>query len=173
VLQRVREQYREDLAQADRVHVDGWKRGRHVDRERQFGRFEPRLEHRADVADERGHIGRLPMQRKDPALRLRQRLQLLDQRGQDTRLLQHRKEVGVVARVDALDQALEVALDDGERRAQLVRDVGQETPPLLVVRLEALGHLIERAGEATDLRRPALGDAHRVVARSDPSRRVH
>ena len=49
----------------------------------------------------------------------------------------------LVEGMDAVDHRLEVALDDRERRAQLVGDVGEKTPALVVARLEPRRHLVE------------------------------
>jgi hypothetical protein len=46
-------------------------------------------------------------------------------------------EVLGVGWVDTVDDRLEAALDDGQRRAQLMRHVGQEASALLVTLFEA------------------------------------
>ena len=73
-------------------------------------------------------------------------------------------------RVDAVEEPLEFALHDRQRRAQLVRDVGHQLPPRLVLRRRAPGHRVERARRVTDPRgsEPGLADPHVVVAVRDP-----
>jgi hypothetical protein len=44
-----------------------------------------------------------------------------------------------IGRVDPVDDRLEVALDDGQRRAQLVADLGEEVAALALVGLEPGG----------------------------------
>ena len=66
-----------------------------------------------------------------------------------------------IRRVDAVDDRLEVALDDGQRRPQLVADVGEEGPPLALVGLEPLGHRVEARGSARASARPRLAAAGR------------
>ena len=79
-----------------------------------------------------------------------------------------------VRRVDAVDDRLDVALDDRERRAQLVADVGEQPPALRLVDLEARRHRVERAAEIAQLARAAvdLRDTRRVVAGLDPPGRL-
>ena len=60
-------------------------------------------------------------------------------------------------RVDAVDDRLEVAGDDRQRRAQLVADVGEQVAALLLVGLQAGGHGVEAAGELLDRREVGAG----------------
>jgi hypothetical protein len=103
-----------------------------------------------------------------------QRAEVLDEARQDLRLLEDRLEVGLVDRVDPVDQGFEVALDHGERVAELVADLGEERPPLRLVGLQAGRHRVERPGEAAELHGSAadLRDADRVVAGLDPAGRI-
>ena len=73
----------------------------------------------------------------------------------------------VVARMDPVEHRLEPAAHDRERRAQLVRDVGEERAPLRVDRAEARAHRVERAGERAHVAAAPLGHARRVVAALD------
>ena len=78
--------------------------------------------------------------------------------------------------VDAVDHRLEVAGDDREGRPQLVADVGEQRPSLLLVRFEARGHRVEPAGELLDRGqiRARAANPHAVVAVLDaPGRRQH
>ncbi len=78
-----------------------------------------------DIGEQGAEIGRLAVE--DEAARLGQREgpQVLDQPFQDPGLLEERLEMGGIGRIDAVEQGLEVALDHGERGAQLVGDIGQ------------------------------------------------
>ena len=60
--------------------------------------------------------------------------------------------------LDAVEDRLDVALDDRERRPQLVADVGEERPPLGLARLEPAGHRVEAADEVADGSRRADRD---------------
>ena len=81
----------------------------------------------------------------------------------------HKRVVGgPVGDDDAVAQRLEVALQVGQRRAQLVRRVGDEVAPHRLLALEAGGHLVERVGQAGQLLRAFARDAGRVVAVGDP-----
>ena len=98
------------------------------------------------------------------------RPQVLDQPLHDPRLVEDRGQVGRIRRVDAVDDRLEVAGDHRQRRPQLVADVGQQRPPLLLVGLESGGHRVEAAGELLDRREIGAGAAEpdAVVALLDP-----
>ena len=73
---------------------------------------------------------------------------------------QHRQ-VGVVARVDAVELGLDLALQHGERCAELVGDVGEETPARLLRRLEPARHLVEGSPERAH--GPRAGGSHTGV----------
>src|SRR5438093_6545104 len=70
-------------------------------------------------------------------------------------------------RMDLIDDRLDVPLDHGEGRTQLVRDVREKTLSLGLAALELRAHLIERATERAQLAWPTHGHAHRVIARLD------
>ena len=53
------------------------------------------------------------------------------------RVFQQALQPFVVSRIDAVEEPLELPLHDRERRAQLVRDVGHQLPPRLVLRRRA------------------------------------
>ena len=78
-----------------------------------------------------------------------------------------------VGRMDSVDQRLDVALDHGQRRAQLMADVGQQRAALLLVGLESGRHRVESASQLLDRPqvRSGLTEAHGVVAVLDPTRR--
>ena len=75
----------------------------------------------------------------------------------------------MVRRVDAVQQGLEIPLDDAERRSQLVRDVGEQPAALHGIPFEPASHLVEGARQATDLAGAALWHADVVVASLDPA----
>ena len=74
----------------------------------------------------------------------------------------------LIGRVDAVQHALERALHDGERRAQLVADVGQERSSRLLVRGQPRAHRIERASQRPNLRRAAFRHLGADLPRLDP-----
>ena len=85
-----------------------------------------------------------------PGLRQGQRPQVVDQPGQHARLVEDDREMRGVRRVDAVDDRLEVALDDRQRRPQLVADLGEQRPPLAFVGLEPRGHRVEARDQLAD-----------------------
>ena len=70
----------------------------------------------------------------------------------------------------AVAQRLEVALQVGQRRAQLVGGVGDEVAPHLLLALQAGGHLVERVGQAGQLLGAVARDPRGVVPVGDPAR---
>ena len=118
------------------------------------GRGGGRLERAHHVRDQQLGVGRLAVKRERPGLGQRERAQVVDQPGQDARLVEHDREMRRVRRIDAVDDRLEVALDDRQRRPQLVADLGQQGPPLAFVRLEPGGHRVEAATSWRTGRRP-------------------
>ena len=91
-----------------------------------------------------------------PGLGQGERPQVVDQPAEDARLVEDRAPRCVrVGRIDAVDDRLEVALDDGQRRPQLVADVGEQRPALALVGLEPLGHRVEADVQLVDQARPA------------------
>ena len=72
-------------------------------------------------------------------------------------------ETAVTARL-AIDDGLRESLDRRERRAQLVRDVGEEGLLAAAGTLDLGGHLIERAAHLRDLARAGERHARAVVA---------
>src|SRR5258705_6053702 len=73
-----------------------------------------------------------------------------------------------VRRMDLVDDRLDVALDDRQRRAQLVGDVREQARSLSLAALEVRAHLVERAAKRSQLSWPADRHAHGVVARLEP-----
>ena len=77
-----------------------------------------------------------------------------------------------IRRVHPVRDRLGLAADDRQRRTQLMRDVGQERPSLLVDRFQPRRHRVERVSDRPDVGRAPFGDLRRIVARLDPARRV-
>ena len=95
---------------------------------------------------------------------LGQRVERARQAHQPIRLLPQRL-VGGGVRVDhAVAQRLEVALQIGQWRAQLVRGVGDEVAPDLLLLGQAGGHLVERVGHVANLIRALARHPHAMVA---------
>ena len=61
---------------------------------------------------------------------------------------------------------LEAQPNARERRAQVVRDAGEEQRALVVQALQVGRHLVERAGQRADLRWPGFGNRRRNLAAS-------
>ena len=134
------------------------------------------------VADERGEV-ELGVRRVGHLVEAGQGQQVLDQHAHARGLVldaPHRLlDVGRLARGAHAEQ-LGVAADRGQRRAQLVRGVGDEAPQAILAGLalaegplEAVEHRVERDAEAADLG-PRVGrlDAVGEVAAGDRARRV-
>ena len=99
-----------------------------------------------------------------PVSALRDRRDVADEPLERRGVLEDRAQVLVVARVDAVEHRLEPPAHDRERRAQLVRDVGEERAALRVDRAQARAHRVERARERAHVAAAALGHARGVVA---------
>ena len=100
--------------------------------------------------------------------------QVVDEALHDARLLEDRAQMLGVGRVDAIDHRLEVAGDDGQRRPELVADVGEERSTLPLIDLEPLDHRVEPMDELADRSWGPTGDldADRIVAALDAAGRV-
>ena len=118
----------------------------------------------ARVGQQLTQVDRFQVQGKLPRLGQRERAQVLDQARQEARLVQRGLDVLARGVIDAVEHALQVALDDVQRGAQLVRHVGGQVAPLLVAALQLLHHVVERARQAAKLARPAVRHAHAQVA---------
>ncbi len=110
------------------------------------------------------------MKHEAVSLGQRQGAQVLDETLHDPGRLEDWLEVLSIRRVDAVEQGFDVALDHGERCAELVRNVGQGRLPLLLDLLQARAHRVERAGEVADFARAFLSHAGAEVAGFDPAR---
>src|SRR5712691_7234006 len=76
--------------------------------------------------------------------------------------------MSLVGGMDAVEDGLDIPLDDRERGPELVTHVGEEPAPLLFASLETCAHGVEGASERAHFARAAYGDARREVARLDP-----
>ena len=116
--------------------------------------------------------------RQPPVVGAGDQQQVLGEVGQVVGLLQRRMQRFAHRRAVAVaHRRLELGLDDGERRAQLVARVGQEAPLALERGLEARQHLVQRLAEAADLvvrlgQRKALGAAAQRDLPGPPAHRL-
>jgi hypothetical protein len=145
----VLDEVHDDLVDALGIAIGLQRRGC-VDREHDIlGRVHARLAGGAleDVAQREGpHVERLLA-----GLQAREIEQLGDEPPEAARLLEHRAQRLGIGFADAVDDVLEHGLQRAERRAQLVRDVGDEVAPQ-AVGLGQLGrHPVKRPGELADL----------------------
>ena len=150
------------------------RRGRSSSTSVAIGRLRGLLEGRDGVLDEDLEVGRLAVQRERTGLRQGERAEVLDQPIEDPGLVEDRGEVLLVGRTNAVEDGFDAALDDGERRAKLVRDVGEEGAPLPLIRLESRRHGVEATSELGDRRWSGPFDRHTraVIATLDPGRLV-
>ena len=126
VAKRVGDEIREDFADPDGIDVE--ERDVVVDTNVQLdaGAFGGGLEGRSRLRGEDRQIRRLAMERQAAALGQGDRPQVVDEPGEDVRLVENGPKVRGVPLVDAIEDRLDVALDDGQRGPQLVADVGQQ-----------------------------------------------
>jgi hypothetical protein len=101
------------------------------------GRARQLLERAADLRRKDREVRRLAVEREGARLGKAQRAQVLDKPRQHPRFLEDRAEVLGIGGIDPVHDRLGVALDDGQRRAQLVAHVGEEAAALGLVGLEA------------------------------------
>jgi len=135
VAQGVGDEVREDLADPDRVDLEDREVARDLGAQLDSSRGRRRLERAHDLADQDVGIGRFGVEGERPGLGERQRPQIVDEPAEDARLVEDEPEVGPVGRIDVVEDRLEIALHDGERRPELVADIGQQRPALRLVGL--------------------------------------
>src|SRR5206468_12732301 len=111
-------------------------------------------------------VERLPREGQLYRLQARELQQLTDQVIHPLRLLvDDARGVGVrVGRAGAVDQRAGEALDRGERRLQVVRDVGQEVALAAAGALDLARHRVEARRQLADLVPPLHRDTPGVVA---------
>ena len=95
---------------------------------------------------------------------MRERSKIVDQARQHPGLLQDGVDLRFVTRIDAVEHPLESSLQHGERRPQLVGDVGHEVTTLDVLRLQLRRHAVEGARQGAHPPRAVFGRANGVIA---------
>ena len=113
------------------------------------------------------------MKTQFPRFRHRKRAQIVEQARHHLGLLQKGRELVVVARVDAIEHRLDIALDDRQGRAKLVGDVGEERAALRLILPEPFRHPVKRHTEVAHFRLARRLDSHAVVPGGDPVGRGH
>src|SRR5205085_598301 len=88
--------------------------------------FRPRSEGGCDLGGQAGKIYGLLLQAQRTTLRERERAQVLGQSSEHPSLVEEGVELLLVGRIDAVDHALQVALNDRQWCAQLVGHVRQK-----------------------------------------------
>ena len=91
-------------------------------------------------------------------------LQVVDEAGEESRFIQCVVEVFGRGLIDAIHDAFEVALNDVERRAEFVGDVGGEVAALLFGAFEFADHFVEALDEIAEHVGVAFGHTRREVA---------
>jgi hypothetical protein len=112
------------------------------------------------------------VQLEGAALRQRQCPQVVNEPRQHLGFFQQRRQVVGVGRIDPIEQRLEVALEHGDGRAQLVGHVCQQAAALIFAAPQAAEHGVEGACQGAQLARPALAHARGQVAGFDALGRV-
>ena len=97
--------------------------------------------------------------------------QVVDERAQPAGLIAQRPDV-LGGLGDAVVDRLEHRRDRSDRRAEVVARGSHQLPLGVEERLEARGHVVERAAEVGELARTGRGRAHAEVARRDERRRI-
>ncbi len=120
-----------------------------------------------DASHPLAHIGEHRDQCQSPGVGQAEHAQVFHQPGQQPRLLQHRLQVFGVGGEDTIGERLQVALDDGQRGAQFVGDVGGLLAAGLLSAGQVSGHLVKGGRQLPDLVARADRDADTQVARSD------
>ena len=90
-----------------------------------------RLEARSHVGCQDRQVGRLAVEWQGARIGQGKGAQVLDHALQLPRLDEEPLEMDAIRRVEPVEHALDVAADHGERRAELMADVGQEPPAVL------------------------------------------
>ena len=171
VAQRVGQQVADDLREPDWVGFDGRQLVGHVGRDLDVALGSvgggP-----GDRVDEQGpHVDRLAVQRQATGLGLGDRAQVVDQSLERRDGVQDGRQVRGIGRIDAVRDGLDVGAHDGQRRAQLVRHVGQEAAAFSLVDSQPGAHLVERSRQCPRLAWTALRDLHVEIAGLDASGR--
>ena len=162
------EEVGDELAQARGIAVDD-----------EPGRVD--LEHVGDVlpahprlgdggVQQRADLDRLAVQRRPAGVDAREVEQVGDQVRHPFALVERGAQRGGVGRGDAVGEVLQHGAQGGQRRPELVADVGDQLAALAVDPGELLGHRVERPRQLADLVARGGRDAHVVVAGGHPAR---
>ena len=159
---RVLDEVRDHLVQAFGVGIEREVIGFDRDRQADVAGVQPglahrELEHRRDLEDP-------PVEGNAARFEAREVEELLHQPAEPLDLGEHGAERLGVGRLDAVDEVLQHRLQRGDRRPQLVADVGDEVPAQAVGLGELGCHLVEGTGERSDLVARGDGDALTEVA---------
>lgn len=111
--------------------------------ERDTGSLGAQPERRDQVCQQVRDIHRCHHQDQLARLCGRNQLQIFHQARGGASFLQRGRDVVVAGRVDTVENAFEIALDDVDGCAQFVGHVGREIAPLLVAALQFTGHAAE------------------------------
>ena len=122
------------------------------------------LDLRHHLRHQRAERDLLAAQRHLARLELREIEQLLHEAAESLGLRQHHLEDLGVRLLDAVEQVLQVRPDRGDRRLELVGDVGDQVAPRCLEELELRAHAVEGDRELSDLVARVRVDAGRVVA---------
>ena len=167
----VREEVRHDLANARRVDRDRCQ-VRDLEVELHAGLIGGRTMARDDLRQQGLEVGRLAVEAECAGLGEGERPQIVDQARQDLGLVEDGPQVRLVGGIDAVEHPFQRSLHDGQRRAQLVADIGKEGASCLVVRGQARAHRVECPSQRADLRGPTLRDLRADLAGLDTARRL-
>ena len=164
----VGQQVADDLPKADRVGLDGRQLVGHVGRDLHVAlgclggsRRRPRRSSRAPTSTGSRCSARPPASAWATVRRSstsRSRVVMASRIG---------RQVRGIGRIDAVRDGLDVGPHDGQRRAQLVRHVGQEAAAFSLVDGQPGAHLVEGSRQCPRLARTALADLHVEIAGLD------
>ncbi len=167
VAQRILQQILHQLAQALRIALDGRiarRPRRQVELQGNALFHQARGEPLRGAAHGVGQVDRLHVESQRAHVGQRQLVQIVDQLGQRPHLRLQRGERRGRERAHAVLERFQLAAQDGQWRAQLVRNVGGQLAAHLLVGFERLGQPVEIAGQAADLVARAHLDPRRVIA---------
>ena len=161
------EEVRERLADTSGVCPDRDDAGIHADGDFGAGFARGLGEVVGNAVREHCEVDLLEIQRERSGLRQGHCRDVADEPLERLGVAEDRTQMVIVARMDAVEHRLEPPAHDRKRRAQLMRDVCEEGPPLGVAGTEALAHGVERACECAHVPATSLGHACRIVPSLD------
>ena len=176
-LQRVGQQVGDDLVQPARVGVDAGRREPSLQGDP--GRLELPGQAVGGGGGQAGQVAGAPGQVQGGGVGGGQVLQVADHAGQPQHLIAQRRQLVRGGLGDPVEQGLVPGLQDRDRGAQLVRDVGDQVAAQLVLPVQGVGHLVERGGQLAQLGRAgdradpggAFAASHGPGYRDDPLHR--